>query len=448
VGVVLVGRDADLGREVAIKTLRAEHVANPAMVRRLVEEAQIGGQLQHPGILPVYELGLDAERRPYFAMKLVRGETLASLLRDRADPGQDRQRFLTIFEQVCQTVAYAHARGVVHRDLKPSNVMVGAFGEVQVVDWGLAKVLTQAGEAEELMAGDRFDQAAEGMIATVRSGSTGPHSQAGSILGTPAYMAPEQARGEVESLDERCDVYALGAILFEILTGKPLYQGTRSDLLHQAAEGLLGNAFEHLDLRSVESELVRIARTCLAREVRDRPRDAGVVAREVSAHLASAAERARRAELDAATARARAIADRRARRLTSAAAMIALLAVVVGGGAYLQAERQRAQAERQRIVRLQAALALFASLDVKGRWLLNQAEAAPASDAGRWAEALALTRQAVEQALSLEAVEAMRARSLVAELREAEDRARRRAGEAGTAAPAPGDAEGRRGVSR
>ena len=133
------------GREVALKVLRAEHVANPTMVRRLVEEAQIGGQLQHPGILPVYELGLDSAWRPFFAMKLVRGRTLAALLDERGDPSRDRRRFLAIFEQICQTMAYAHARGVIHRDLKPSNVMVGAFGEVQVVDWGLAKVLARGG---------------------------------------------------------------------------------------------------------------------------------------------------------------------------------------------------------------------------------------------------------------------------------------------------------------
>jgi hypothetical protein len=449
VGIVLKGRDADLGREVAIKTLRAEYAASPAMVRRLVEEAQIGGQLQHPGVLPVYEMGLDAGRRPYFTMKLVRGRTLASLMHDRADPGQERRRFLMIFEQVCQTVAYAHARGVVHRDLKPSNVMVGAFGEVQVVDWGLAKVLTRAGVDDAPTVGDRHVQAGEDEIATVRSGTPGSHSEAGSVLGTPAYMAPEQARGEVEDLDERCDVFALGAILHEILTGRPLYLGTRPELLRQASEGCLGDAFARLEDCEAEGELVRIARTCLSVERGERPRDAGVVAREVVAYLASAEERARRAELEAAMVRARAIAGRRARRLAAAVGVLAFLAVVVGGGASLQAERQRVryeqrrvQAERERVSRLQAALALVASLDVKGRWLLNQAERAPAQDAGRWAEALALTRQAVEQSLAFEADEATRRRSsaLVAELGAAEEAARGRAARVSTSAPEDGGA--------
>ncbi|MCI0548534.1 MAG: serine/threonine protein kinase, partial [Candidatus Rokubacteria bacterium] len=212
IGVVLKGRDRDLGREVALKVLRAEHAANPLMVRRLVEEAQIGGQLQHPGVLPVHELGLDADRRPFFAMKLVRGRTLAALLEERGEPTRDRRRFLSIFELVAQTIAYAHARGVIHRDLKPSNVMVGAYGEVQVVDWGLAKVLARGGVAD-----DHIPEARA--IATVRSaGRSDSRSEAGSVLGTPAYMAPEQARGEVEAQDERCDVFALGALLCEILT--------------------------------------------------------------------------------------------------------------------------------------------------------------------------------------------------------------------------------------
>ena len=110
------------------------------MLQRFVEEAQIAGQLQHPGITPVYELGQFADKRPFFTMKLVKGQTLAALLAVRKDVTDDRTKFVGIFAQVCQTLAYAHARGVIHRDLKPSNVMVGAFGEVQVMDWGLAKV--------------------------------------------------------------------------------------------------------------------------------------------------------------------------------------------------------------------------------------------------------------------------------------------------------------------
>ena len=165
-GAILKGRDPDLGRDVALKVLRDDLRDDADMVRRFVEEAQIGGQLQHPGIVPIYELGTFADLRPFFAMKLVKGHTLAQLLEARDGPDDDRPRFLSIFEAIAQTVAYAHARGVIHRDLKPSNVMVGTFGEVQVMDWGLAKVLPRGGVADDEKAGKADRQ--ETVIATAR----------------------------------------------------------------------------------------------------------------------------------------------------------------------------------------------------------------------------------------------------------------------------------------
>src|ERR1700722_16070667 len=164
-GAILKGRDPDLGRDLAVKVLLEDHRERPELVRRFVEEAQIAGQLQHPGIVPVYELGAFTNRRPFFAMRLVKGRTLASLLSDRPDPARDLSHFLTIFEAVAQAVAYAHARGGIHRDLKPSNVMVGAFGEVQVMDWGLAKILPQGGAVDDAFAGHLED---EPIIATSR----------------------------------------------------------------------------------------------------------------------------------------------------------------------------------------------------------------------------------------------------------------------------------------
>ncbi len=304
-GAVLKGRDPDLGRDLAVKILLDEHQDDPELVRRFIEEAQIGGQLQHPGIVPVYELGQFGDRRPYFTMKLVKGRTLAALLKERAGPTHDLPRFLGIFEQVCQTMAYAHARGVIHRDLKPSNIMVGAFGEVQVMDWGLAKVLPQGGTADETRPDP--DVAAVSVIRTVRSGSDADKSRPGSVLGTPAYMAPEQARGDVEAIDERADVFGLGSILCEILTGRPAYTGPSSDAIHRKARrGETADALRRLDGCGADGELVALAAYCLAADPEERPRNAGEVARRMTAYLSGVQERLRAAELARAAEEARA----------------------------------------------------------------------------------------------------------------------------------------------
>ncbi len=161
-------------------------------------------------------------------------------------------------------MAYAHARGVIHRDLKPSNVMLGTFGEVQVMDWGLAKVLPRGGVVDDATAGRRV--AHETVIATARSGgSDADLSRTGSVLGTPAYMAPEQARGEVDRLDERCDVFALGSILCEVLTGQPAFVGRSSgEIQRKAARGDLADAFARLDACGADAELLALAKDCLA----------------------------------------------------------------------------------------------------------------------------------------------------------------------------------------
>jgi len=135
-GTVVKGHDTSLRRDIAVKLILEKHLDRPGLVQRFVEEARIAGQLQHPGITPVYELGQFPDQPLYFTMKLVDGQTLADLLGQRAELVKDRSRFLKIFEPVCQTLSYAHSRGVIHRDLKPANIMVGAFGEVQVMGKG------------------------------------------------------------------------------------------------------------------------------------------------------------------------------------------------------------------------------------------------------------------------------------------------------------------------
>jgi eukaryotic-like serine/threonine-protein kinase len=185
-GIVYRAVDRELNRDVAIKVLNA---ATPGIADRLRQEARILGRLEHPGILPIHDIGTLADGRLFYVMKLVRGERL-----DRyAARGVSVPERLRIIERLCDAMAFAHARGVIHRDLKPENVMIGAFGEVLVLDWGVAKI--RGGH----------QSAAAGTL-----GSIG--TQHGDVLGTPGYMAPEQAAGDVE-IDERADVYAIGAIL-------------------------------------------------------------------------------------------------------------------------------------------------------------------------------------------------------------------------------------------
>jgi serine/threonine-protein kinase len=341
-GAVYKARDPDLGRPLAVKVLRAELAGDAAMARRFLEEARVAGQLQHPGVAPVHEVGRTADGRPFIAMKLVRGRTLADLLAGRKAPSDDLPRFISIFEQACQALAYAHSRGVVHRDVKPANVMVGDFGEVQVMDWGLAKVLAAGGPAEEPTAGGTST------LYTARGGEDA--TRAGSVLGTLAYMPPEQARGEVRRVDERSDVFGLGAMLCEILTGAPPYAGAQVELHRQARQADLEAAQARLAACGADAELVGLARACLAPEPDGRPRDAGKVVAAVAAYRAGVQERLRRVELAQAAAEAKAAEGRKRRRVLLALAAVVLLALTGAGAAawwYAQdrAARQAAAAE-------------------------------------------------------------------------------------------------------
>jgi tetratricopeptide (TPR) repeat protein len=386
-GLVLRGRDLHLGRDLAVKLLHEEYRGQPHLVRRFVNEARICGRLQHPGIVPIHALGALADGRPYFTMKLVEGRTLADLLDDRADPAQDQTRFLGIFEQVCQAVAYAHSKGVIHRDLKPENVMVGTFGEVQVMDWGLAKVLRKD-EGGRMK--DEQDTSASSFILHPSSFAA---TQLGHALGTLPYMPPECARGEVDRMDERCDVFSLGAILCEILTDQPPIRGKgATELLARARACDHGAALAALDGCGADAELVRLAKSCLAAEPSARPRDAGEVAARVGAHAAAVQGRLRQAELERGAAQARAeeakttaAAERKARRRTRAlaTALLALVAVGAGGGLWVQhlaAGRQADQARRDAEQRQQVEFALD-----KASGLRQQAH---------WREALAVLDQA------------------------------------------------------
>lgn len=229
-------RDRDLHRTVAMKIIRDEYKSHPRAVGRFMEEAQVSAQLQHPGIVSVHDIGRLADDRMYFTMTEIRGRTLGEVIRalhqvssgdrwETSRSGWTFRRVVEAFRKVCEAVAYAHSRGVLHRDLKPENIMLGAYGEVFVMDWGLARLHGQI--SEEL---DELDR-----VRTGRREDDPTRTRHGTVAGTPAYMAPEQARGELDRLGPRTDVYALGAMLYEILSGRAPFSGR--DAVKKVVEG-------------------------------------------------------------------------------------------------------------------------------------------------------------------------------------------------------------------
>jgi serine/threonine protein kinase len=235
-GQVFLAHDRDLGRDVAIKEIRTAYVHEPESRNRFVLEAQITGGLEHPGVVPVYSLGRRPDGRPFYAMRFIQGETLKEALARfhagtarASEPAQrlELRQLLTRYVIVCNTVAYAHSRGILHRDLKPSNILLGKYGETLIVDWGLAKVLgTRAG-----MPGEATEETLRPLSASDLS------TQAGQTLGTPAYMSPEQAAGRSPDVGTASDIYSLGATLYTILTGQPPIRGeSNRQILEKARE--------------------------------------------------------------------------------------------------------------------------------------------------------------------------------------------------------------------
>ena len=346
-GVVHRARDLCLDREVAIKLLGPGVPADSPAAARFIVEAKVTGQLQHPGIPAVHELGTLADGKPFLAMKLVQGQTLQALLEQRANPAIDLGRFVAVFEQVCYAVGYAHANRVIHRDLKPGNVMVGAHGEVQVMDWGLAKMLGDTSPTRER--GD-FDAGATSGLPTANVPDVtaayqtaintpepeGAETRTGSVLGTPAYMAPEQAAGDIRKLDARSDVFGLGAILCKMLTGEPLYSGNDARAQRmQASRGEMNEAMARLGACAAEPELVALCRRCLALKQEERPADGTAVAAAVAGIRQAAEERARQAELDRERTLVRSAEQARRRRLALAAATVIMVALLAGLGVSL-----------------------------------------------------------------------------------------------------------------
>ena len=240
-GSILKVWDRDLRRHLAMKVALATGASGSSVAERLdsralarfLEEAQITGQLDHPGVVPVHELGIDSSGRVYFTMRLVRGDDLEDVFRlvESGQQGWTRTRALGVLLKVCEAVAFAHSKGVIHRDLKPSNVMVGRFGEVYVMDWGLAKVIGRESAVDTELRGGA--SATFSRLATLReelededSGSP-VFTQHGEVVGTPAYMPPEQAEGDIDGMGPASDVYSVGAILYRLLAGRRPYQDDR-----------------------------------------------------------------------------------------------------------------------------------------------------------------------------------------------------------------------------
>ena len=240
-GAVRTAHESATRRTVAVKVML--HPDNPQDAVRFITEARITAQLEHPNIVPIYDLGLDPQGKPFYTMKLVEGITLMRILQLLQEGVPETvaryplTTLLTIFQKLCDALAFAHARGVIHRDLKPANIMLGKYGEVLVMDWGLAKIIG----AKQPASPEDVDSSAETALSNPRFGEEESlNTHAGAILGTPHYMSPEQARGEIEQLDARSDIFVLGLILYEILTLERAFSGNRTNEILAKIAGFTG----------------------------------------------------------------------------------------------------------------------------------------------------------------------------------------------------------------
>ena len=340
-------RDEAFQRDLAIKIIKPELASRSDFRARFFREAQLCARLAHPNIVPVHTQGEAADGRPFYSMKLVEGETLAQRLKQAEQ--RDTSQLLSIFEQVCLAMAFAHRQGVIHRDLKPLNIMVGAHGEVQVMDWGLAKDIGVGNAKDNLGTSSDHSAHPESLMETT----------VGDIVGTLAYMPPEQARGEVK-LTCAADVFALGSMLCEVLTGFPAYHGKNlNEVMRRATTADLAEAQERLKQCDGDPTLVEITLNCLAVNPAERPQDASVLAEQLAAHRNGIERRLQQERLSAERERGAAAEretsllneanwERRRRRLTtflSLAIVLTVLLVSAMTWSWNEQRRQRVQTQ-------------------------------------------------------------------------------------------------------
>lgn len=327
-GEVIKCSDKTIGRTVAMKVMRKENAQIEMQRLRFLEEAQITGQLEHPNIVPIHELGQDEEGNLYFTMKMVKGRSLEELIWENKTGQRHNSlvQFLSIFLKICDAIAFAHAKGVLHRDLKPANVMVGDFGEVLVMDWGLAKIKPEAtggagirteppkevnlgtidrskysDEAEDSLGKDDDDSSLNLLdsVRSVRSQSRVVDTKFGEIQGTPVYMAPEQALGTTNLVDHRTDIYSLGAILYEILTFKrAIDSGELKTVLQKVADNEIEPPEVRTPLRKIPPELSKICMKAMTREPEKRFQTVRLLEKEINYYVESTAVQQRIRPLD------------------------------------------------------------------------------------------------------------------------------------------------------
>ncbi len=325
-GIVYRVNDRDCHREVACKVLPYA-TSDPEDISRFIHEAQVTAQLEHPGVVPIHDLGELRDGTVYYTMKRVDGISMLDLLATRSGKIEHRFELLQMFLRICETMAFAHSRGVIHRDLKPRNIMSGSFGEVLVLDWGLAKVVNCPYVARPM--------------ASMRSiPEADPYRTLnGTAVGTPAYMSPEQAMGEVDTLDRRCDVYSLGVILYEILAGaSPYVRGEARKVMHQVSHGMWTRLDARRDVPVLPRALVAIAHRAMAFERQDRYQTVEALAADLRAFIAGGSVSVYRESTLERFVRVINLHRRQVRTGLAVAALAGVLAVTVGINQWMETE--------------------------------------------------------------------------------------------------------------